>query len=513
MLEYDQCIPSREWYDSSFRMGETSDIRGIEVNPISARAAVIREDRLNRIAHKQPRELPLFSDSLTLRIDDFGLRHPYHNLWSKVEQYFACFTEGITYANQLFLPKSSALLYMTLLGMSDHVKRIAIKTMHVELPIIELKKNKSIQQAQKSTQSDFEETQLFQFLQMLSSVSGIDSTPVHVSVDHFTTQFSNGRFQFTHSNPTKAIKSMINRTRMRLEELSYVENNFRLDYVNLRPQPEFHFRKTLASILQKDLHAYADADNRSLVNIFRYHDHRKSILFELSNGQKILFLTTFNLDSPNDIDLALVVTDNSTIELIEAMLYEKIPRNHVITSPNGWTIYQDGSIDLNPKEPVFSSPILSRVHEIITNNDTQSITWCSQFLPDDDDLKILQERIEHNELRSVTILAPDPHYWSIFYRLTGAKQSFQRATYLARKYPDIFKLRFSSDNYLHAKFIYSEDADGNPRVLIGSHNFNRQLVRSRTTEAAVEFLLTEADHSFYTVYKDILEQTYRYTST
>lgn len=473
------------WYNDSFRMG-IPNIRGMELDPITSRKITLCEEREFQYLHAENKPLHMKDSVIHLIHDDFRIRNPNHPLYDKIDSYFACFPEGLTIESGI-IAKPEALMMMTILGMSDHTIRVFAKSMHIELPPIDYKQSITKTRTQKKQpsaqiiQTAYEEKQLFEFIQMLTSISGLDKTSVELEIDHFTAQFEMGKFIFSNADPKRAEQSPINHTRVLLNQRTYLNSNLRFTLINHRPSHIPKIKHVINSLISGNPHSLADADPNSLFNIFRYHDHRKAVLFTIDNNHRILFLPTFNFDSPHDIDLCLIVTHQETISIIESLLAEPSPRNHTIQSSNGWTIYQDGCQDLDPRNPVATSPILSRIHELITNPEHKNITWCSQFLPDYEDLLIMEQRLKSQELDTVTILAPDPLYWSIFYRLTGARKSLSLAKRLSQEYSDMFRVVFSQDRYLHAKCILIDDY-----LMIGSHNFNRQLVKSRTAEMAVE---------------------------
>lgn len=303
-----------------------------------------------------------------------------------------------------------------------------------------------------------------------------NKVPGNIELDIFAAQFENNQFRYEYANPKKASLSganLLSRSHLHARErTAYKLVNHRNERVNVG--------MILKGILTLNPHIFSDGLPSSLFNIFRYHDHRKGMIFEIQDGKKVLLLQTCNFDQPLHLDCCLVITDPKIISTFENLFSQEIPQNEIITG-NGWKVYQDGCYDLNPAKPVDSSPILSRVREILLDPETQTLSWCSQFLPDTEDLKIMEKRLKTNSIELIEIFAPDIQNWKTLYKIAGGLQSWHEIQKLQKRFPDRFKV-VCSNEYVHAKLLVVNGKS----LIITSHNFNRSLVQARTSETALE---------------------------
>ena len=305
--------------------------------------------------------------------------------------------------------------------------------------------------------------------------------PGQVVLDHFSQQFDNGHFHWNQLRPQEYPKSHINY--FAHSSLLHYESKYRyfsakiVNYSATKSRP----LKALQALTELNLHGLADALPWLLVNILRNHDHRKGMIFTFADSELFL-LHTFNFDRPLDLDCALVIQDPEIIAAAKSLYDQELPTNEIIQA-SGWSLYQDGVADLDPKSPDSSSPILSRVQELLYDRTTKQLLWCSQFLPDQEELHSIRERLAAGSLETATVLSPAPHFWSNLYRFSGGRTSLKLIRSLQKQFPDQFSVHFSDQQYPHAKILVVNQGE---RFLIGSHNFNRQLVKARTVEIALE---------------------------
>lgn len=306
--------------------------------------------------------------------------------------------------------------------------------------------------------------------------------PGKVVIDVFATIFANDTFDFLPSRQNGHINPGTNaRSLQPLMQLDAAHDHFSLEIVN-HAQQRANFSQAVRGVLEGQLHVVADSIPPFLMNKMRHHDHRKGMCFELADGRCIFLLNTFNFDNPTDIDCGLVIQDPALIHVLRDHFAQPIPRNSIVHG-DGWDFYQDGVADLNPELPETSSPILGRVITLLKDSQTQEIVWSSKFLPDIEELRVMEKRLREGTLHHVILIAPHKKFASHFYLLSGGNNSFEKATEIATKYPQKVKLILTEERCVHAKIIMINGQ----RLIIGSHNFNRTLIRSRTTEVMLEF--------------------------
>lgn len=242
--------------------------------------------------------------------------------------------------------------------------------------------------------------------------------------------------------------------------------------------------KRHALLTKPSIHTFAELVPILPINIFRHHDHRKGMFYEYADGQKIALLNTFNLEQPLAHDCGLVITNPNLYQAFYALM-ETSPFNHAVIPDSvgsDWMLYQDGILDLDPHKPLETSVILSRVRNLIEDDNTKELVWTSQFLPDLSDLICIARRLEWDQDFRIELFAPKPKLWSGFYKASGGYFSQYYARRLGRKYPDRFTLNYTQ-RYLHTKSIMINNGE---IILIGSHNFNRLLTSLLTAEIVLE---------------------------
>jgi hypothetical protein len=299
-----------------------------------------------------------------------------------------------------------------------------------------------------------------------------------IILDHYTHQFVNGSPSLDNFLPRRMLgnRDRTNRIQMSGPANSHFDTEI-IDHSWKDIEPSH----LLQGMIRRNLHQIGDGIPHNPINLFRFHDHRKGMVFDFPNESVMLF-QTFNFDAPMDLDCSLVIRNPEIIEVIKCLFNEKIPRNYQINGRN-WHLYQDGSIDVDPHRPVKSSPILNRANQLIQDPETKDIIWCSQFLPDKEDLKLLDNRLNSGAINQVEVFAPHPRLWFNIYKYMGGWSSLRIAEGMRAKYGRRFNLNLTPRNYFHAKMLVIN----NNSLLIGSHNFNRTLVKSRTTETALEY--------------------------
>jgi hypothetical protein len=371
----------------------------------------------------------------------------------------------------IVLNKQEALLAATSLLRNPNTAGFYLKAMHWELPPV----------AQTENAAWHEPVMALEILTRGIQHALKCGIPGTVILDAFTTLFENDKFHFSAPNGNGHSRPRMNaRSLESLMQLERTHPHFALQIVNFAPQ-ETHFGRALRGVLEGQLHVVADAIPGLPLNVMRNRDHRKGVIIQQKDGSCVLFLNTFNFDKLNDTDCSLVVRDPRLIQTVREHFDQPTPRNSIVHG-DGWHFYQDGGVDLDPEAPEQSSPILARVIELLKDPRTEEILWSSKFLPDFEDLRIIEQRLKNRTLKKVTILAPDNKYSSQFYLLSGGNASQQKALQLAAEYPEAFQVIFSKEKCVHAKVIVTNGT----QLIIGSHNFNRTLVRAKTSEIMLE---------------------------
>lgn len=338
-----------------------------------------------------------------------------------------------------------------------------IKTMQLELP--------TDKQALEHTLCEpINSVQLLIHAVMYAVNHGI---PGQVVIDHFATQFEHGALQHRSKQELRSIF-------LTAAGDHFKHSDFQIQITDHRPktvQPKHVF----SGIIHRNVNLIADGIPRLPLNYFRYHDHRKGMLFDVRNEGKIFLLQNGNFAHPIDYDLALLIKNPEIIQQLIFFFNQSIPQNGVCHG-NGWTVYQDGGPDLDPQFPLQSSPTLKRIHSVLKDPETKELVWCSQFLPDTQDLSTLAKQLQSGNLDHITVHAPHFSKWSPFYMLSGGLKSLLMSRKLGSLYPHRYHVNLTTQNYLHAKFIRLN----NETLLFGSHNFNRSLVQAHTSEITLE---------------------------
>lgn len=306
------------------------------------------------------------------------------------------------------------------------------------------------------------------------------ATTGNMILDVFSRQYEDGKFNWNTFHQNGLDRSQTNSYSRSTIDYSSFRTNFTMTEVR-PPARKTDLSKIVSGFLHANLHLIADGFPYTPLNIFREHDHRKGMLFRFKSGEEMAMLQTFNFDSPLDLDCSLVSFDPAIVSTLRTLLTDPVPHNTVIEGED-WKIYQDGSQDLDPLEPITSSPIMSRVHQMLQDESTKTVRWTSQFLPDIESLQEIDEKLRVGSLENIEVFAPHPKMWRVFYRLSGGMKSKVLAEQISRKYPGRFLLHYTKNRYLHAKTITLNDEV----LLLGSHNFNRTLVRARTSEIMLE---------------------------
>ena len=316
-------------------------------------------------------------------------------------------------------------------------------------------------------------------------ISKKNGTKISIILDSFIQQFNKDIPWPLRPVPPVKIKQF-DSLRPRLDSILFHLSNFHGVSVEVitHNYSEYNLLGILNAIRNLDIHGLGDHLPHFPLNVFRGHDHSKGIFLELKNGNNIFLLPTFNFNPSNDIDTCIVFTGDKALLMKDVLLSDAT--NQRIELEN-MIVLRDGSKSLNTRD-IYSSEIMVQVRNILLDSRTKQIDWSSQFLPDVRDLEILEWNIRQGKLDRVRILSPDSSMWSPFYKITGGLASLRYARRMAQMYPDKFELVFTKSRKLHAKFILVNNGQS---LLIGSHNFNSVLGKSRTSEIAV--LLSNPD--------------------
>lgn len=388
-------------------------------------------------------------------------------------------------------------LFLIVRALTDgQLRSFLIKAMHYELP------------PETTVNTDLLDVeQMIRLLDYAILYAGSNDVPGEVQLDRFVHLYEHGAFNYLLFYPNAHRISKTNQRSLRTLRFLDVKGVVRTHTINhhtarlnvpalLRSVPELIsmlaarwklLDKSLFgfAILQLlsglNLHHISDNLPHSALNIIRYHDHRKGTLLTLSDGYQVLILHSNNLDAPTDFDCSIVITEPALIAKIVELWAQPQPKNTRLTG-TGWSIYQDGSADLDSRYPERSSVTMQRLRQLLTDPTTTQLTFCSQFLPDLEELQLLDRRLAFDELFSCTVFSPHPRMFSALYRATGGTHCAAFAQQLVERYGNRFALRYANEAYIHSKFVIINGS----RLLIGSHNFNRELVRSRTSELTLE---------------------------
>lgn len=291
-------------------------------------------------------------------------------------------------------------------------------------------------------------------------------------LDRFMFQFRDGSINLTGKNMIEKL----NGYRKNGDAVINLEEIIRI--VDHRSS-QFNLLRFIRSLPSLNHHAMADHLPIHPINIYREHDHRKLILLDFKNKPSILFLHTMNYDDPTDLDCSLVIEDEEIIEKMRFLIHSPENTNYSYETPD-WSLYQDGSQSIDPHYPEATSPVLKRINAILQNQDIKHIEWSSKFLPDIDELKKIEWRLRNGTLNKTVIYSTHPNEWNMMYHLQGAYNNRTKVEQLALQYPNNFEIYYSG-RHIHAKVIRYDNG-----LLIGSHNFNRTLVMSRTTDYVLD---------------------------